>query len=53
MKNALVFVGLGALVIIIGMWAINRDPTTSTNTEGMMRTTEPMTSTLKLISGVF
>jgi len=53
MKNALVFVGIGGLVILIGMWMINRDFTKEADTIDMINVKESMTDTLTLSSGVF
>jgi len=41
MRHALIFVGIGALVILVGMWFVNRDFTSSRDTEELTISNKP------------
>ena len=54
MRNALVFVGVGALVIIIGVWFIGASPAEAPTTSDITSSSStPMSDTLKLTSTDF
>ena len=52
-KNALVFIGLGALVIVIGLWVISAKPGEAPTTSDITSSTSTAMSTLEITSGVF
>ena len=54
MKHALAFIGLGAVVIIIGLWVISAKPAEAPTTSDITSSTEEsMADTLTLISAAF
>src|SRR3989344_3700598 len=50
MRNVSVLIGIGAVVILFGLWMINQNFTNKTNTEGITGSGSSMTETLTLTS---